>query len=449
MTAPSSSAASEPNSDSPRSDANGSLEEQLQHANEEIEMLYSLVAASQTINSTLDLDEMLPLILKTATENVGADRGTIYLVDQERHEVWSKVKQGKEGNEIRLPVGQGLAGYVAQTGEEILIEDAYNDSRFDQATDQETGYKTRSLLTTPMRNKEREIIGVFQLLNKARGPFLPEDVDFLNALSAHAAVAIENAYLHKESLAKQALEKELDVAREIQQRLIPAIAPEVEGYELIGMNTPCEAVGGDYYDYIPLSDDRLFIAIGDVVGHGIPAALLMANLYAALRSHTQYEMDLAEMVGKTNDFIHRSTDIMQYITMFCGIIDLPTGRFHYVNAGHNPPYHVHIGKKGKAVTDPLKEGGVPLGMMPSMPYESGDVTLDRGDLLYLFTDGVTEAQNEKGDLLEEEAVENCLKGCLGLHLPNVIHEIQVEVRAHAGDTPQEDDVTMVAVQRLP
>ena len=449
MTAPSSSSASEPQSDSSRSEANGSLEQQLQHANEEIEKLYSLVAASQTINSTLDLDEMLPLILRTATENVGADRGTIYLVDQDRHEVWSKVKQGKERIEIRLPMGQGLAGYVAQTGEEILIEDAYNDPRFDQATDRATGYKTRSLLTTPMRNKERQIIGVFQLLNRARGSFLPEDVDFLNALSAHAAVAIENAYLHKESLAKKALEKELDVARQIQQRLIPATPPDVEGYELIGMNTPCDAVGGDYYDYIPLSDDRLFIAIGDVVGHGIPAALLMANLYAALRSHTQYEMDLADMVAKTNDFIHRSTDIMQYITMFCGMLDLPTGRFHYVNAGHNPPYHVHAGEKGKAVTDPLKEGGVPLGMMPSMPYESGSTELDKGDLLYLFTDGVTEAQNEKGDLLEEEALENCLKGCLGLKLPNVLHEIQVEIRAHTGDTPQEDDVTMMAVQRLP
>ena len=390
---------------------------------------------------------MLRYVRKTATVNTKADRGTLYLVDMDRHEIWSKVKQGDEQIEIRLPFGKGLAGYVAQTGEEILIDDAYADDRFNPDHDRESGYKTRSVLTTPMRNKQGRIIGVFQLLNKADGPFEHDDIAFLDALSSNAAVAIENAFLHEESLQKQALERELGVARDIQQRLLPTKAPEMEGYELAGMNDPCEAVGGDYFDYIALDDDHLLVAIGDGVGHGVPAALLMANLYATMRSHALYDLDLPDMVAKANDFIHRSTDIMQYITMFCGVLERSTGRFTFVNAGHNPPYQVTgSGKKTELVQ--LKEGGVPLGMMPDMTYESGEVTLNSGDLVFMFTDGVTEAVDEREELWGDEALERCLKGSVGLDLNNVIHDIQVEVRAHAGDVPYEDDVTIVALQRL-
>jgi sigma-B regulation protein RsbU (phosphoserine phosphatase) len=431
------------------SKAAADLKKKLADAKQQIAKLSSLIEASQVINSTLDLDEILPLILQTATFNLQADRGTLYVVDEERHEIWSKVKQGDEMLEIRLPVGQGLSGYVAQTGDEVLIDDAYEDPRFNQEVDRASGYRTKSVLTTPMRNKEGKIIGVFQLLNKAGGPFATEDIEFLSALSAHAALAIENAFLHQESLEKEALDKELNVARDIQQRLIPDTAPELEGYDLLGLNTPCDAVGGDYYDYIPLDDEHLLIALGDVVGHGVPASLLMANLYAALRSHAQYAMELSEMVAKANNFIHRSTDIMQYITMFCGILEMATGRFVYVNAGHNPPYHVHPVEDGEPALKTLREGGVPLGMMPDMAYESGETIMEKGDLLYLFTDGVTEAANEAEELLGEERLEASLKGAVGLDLHQIIHEVQVEIRAHAGDTPQDDDVTMVALQRLP
>jgi sigma-B regulation protein RsbU (phosphoserine phosphatase) len=425
----------------------GELQHRLETAEQEIAKLSSLIEASRVINSTLEIDEILPRILETATVNTKADRGTLYLVDGERHEIWSKVKQGDEQIEIRLPIGKGLAGYVAQTGEEILIDDAYGDDRFNPEFDRESGYKTKSVLTTPMRNKKGVIIGVFQLLNKADGPFAHEDIDFLDALSSNAAVAIENAFLHEESLRKQALERELEVARDIQQRLLPIEAPAAEGYELLGMNTPCEAVGGDYFDYIPLDEDHLLVAIGDGVGHGVPAALLMANLYATMRSHAQYDLALPDMVAKANEFIHRSTDIMQYITMFCGVLERSTGRFTFVNAGHNPPYQV-TGTRKKAELVQLREGGVPLGMMPGMSYESGEITLDQGDLVFMFTDGVTEAVDEREELWGEEALETCLKGSRGLDLNNIIHDIMVEVRAHAGDVPYEDDVTMVALQRL-
>ncbi|MCK4771573.1 MAG: SpoIIE family protein phosphatase [Candidatus Latescibacteria bacterium] len=418
-------------------------------AQQEIAKLSALIDASQTINSALELDVVLDRILLTATENVRADRGTIYLVDEPNGEIWSKVLQGEEKLEIRLPLGQGLAGYVARTGEVIILDDAYSDPRFNSEVDKASGYKTESMITTPMRNKEGDIIGVFQLLNKTDGLFSQDDVAFLDALSAHAAIALENAFLLKESLEKKELEKELDVAEGIQKGLLPADSPEIEGFELLGVCTPCDAVGGDSYDYILLDDGRWLITIADVVGHGVPAAMLMANLYATLRSHSQYDFELTSMVARVNDFIHRSTDTSQFITMFCGILDPASGEFTFTNAGHNPPYLVRANADPDETVVPMTEGGIPLGMMPSVPYSSGNVTMDKGDILFLFTDGVSEVMNEEGELMGEEALEECLKQSVGLPLASVIHEVQMEVRSHAGDTPYEDDVTMVGVQRLP
>lgn len=418
-------------------------------AQQEIAKLSALIDASQTINSALELDEVLDRILLTATENVRADRGTIYLVDEPNGEIWSKVLQGEEKLEIRLPLGQGLAGYVARTGEVIILDDAYSDPRFNSEVDRASGYKTESMITTPMRNKEGDIIGVFQLLNRKDGLFSQDDVAFLDALSAHAAIALENAFLLKESLEKKELEKELAVAEGIQKGLLPADSPEIEGFELLGVCTPCEAVGGDSYDYILLDDGRWLITIADVVGHGVPAAMLMANLYATLRSHSQYDYELTSMVARVNDFIHRSTDTSQFITMFCGILDPASGEFTFTNAGHNPPYLVRANADTDETVVPMTEGGIPLGMMPSAPYGSGSVTMEKGDILFLFTDGVSEVMNEEGELMGEEALEECLKQSVGLPLASVIHEVQMEVRSHAGDTPYEDDVTMVGVQRLP
>jgi serine phosphatase RsbU (regulator of sigma subunit) len=421
----------------------------LEVAQQEIAKLSALIDASKTINSALDLEEVLDRILLTATENVKADRGTIYLVDEPNGEIWSKVLQGEEKLEIRLPLGQGLAGYVAQTGEVIILDDAYADPRFNQEVDKQSGYKTESLITTPMRNKEKKIIGVFQLLNKADGLFTQEDVAFLDALSAHAAIALENAFLLQESLEKKELEKELEVAEGIQMGLLPEDSPDIEGYELLGSCTSCEAVGGDSYDFINLEDGTWLISIADVVGHGVPGAMLSANLFATLRSHSQYDNELTSMVSKVNDFIHRSTNTSQFITMFCGILDPATGEFTYVNAGHNPPYFVRASADPDETIVPMTEGGIPLGMMPSAPYSSATITMEKGDMLFLFTDGVTEVMDEEGELMGEEKLEESLLQAAQLPLASVLHEVQVEVRAHAGDVPYEDDVTMVGVQRLP
>ena len=181
------------------------LEEQRRAQEIRFNKLQRLIEASKIINSTLNLDELLELILNAATQSIQADRGTLYLVDDIKKELWSKVHQGTDMVEIRLPIGKGLAGYVAETGETILIPDTYADPRFNPEIDKRTGYRTRNMLCMPMKNKDRKIIGVFQLLNKNQGSFDNDDVSFIDALSAHASVAIENAHMAQEMVANERL----------------------------------------------------------------------------------------------------------------------------------------------------------------------------------------------------------------------------------------------------
>ena len=181
------------------------LETQREESDESFERLQKLIEASKNINSTLDLDKLLGLILDAATKSIDADRGTLYLMDAIKKELWSKVLQGENMVEIRLPLGKGLAGFVAETGEIVNIPEAYNDPRFNPEVDKRTGYRTHNMLCMPMRNKDGMIIGVFQLLNKKGGPFGKEDEQFIDALSSHASVAIENARLAQEMVKSERL----------------------------------------------------------------------------------------------------------------------------------------------------------------------------------------------------------------------------------------------------
>ena len=236
-----------------------------------VRRLESLIDASDKLNSALDLNQLLRIILELATRNLNADRGTIYLIDQEKKELWSKVLKGRELVEIRLPVGTGIAGTVAKTGKTINLRDAWKDRRFFSGFDLRTGFQTKTMLCMPMRNRKGKIIGVFQIINKKRGTFDREDEQFLDAFSDHAALAIETAYLHQAIVEKERVEREIQIAAEIQQRLLPKTLPSIPGYELDGIAIPCKTIGGDYYDLIPLPDGRQVITVADVSGKGIPA----------------------------------------------------------------------------------------------------------------------------------------------------------------------------------
>ncbi|NIA28911.1 MAG: SpoIIE family protein phosphatase [Actinobacteria bacterium] len=413
---------------------------------ERVEYLHSLIEASKAINSTLDLDELLEIILRIALENTNAGAGTIYLIDRDKGEVWSKISDKDERNEIRLPIGQGIAGFVAKTGETVNIENAMEHPRFTENFDKLTGFHTKSMLCMPMRNEDEQIIGVFQIMNKRGGAFDEEDEEFLSGLSIHATLAIRQAALHKESLEKRALEHEMNVAREIQENLLPQHVPEIQNYDFAATNLPAKAIGGDYYDYIILPENHLRFCIADVCGKGIPAALIMATLRTTMHFQKS-DFDAASvgrLVSRINRVMFESMPLSRFVTLFYGELDLNSGNLFYVNAGHNPPYFYQADEN----LHQLHVGGMALGLLKETEFQVGHVQMKAGDLLFLYTDGVTEAMNSSLDEYGDERLSLFLKENRNSKAEDLINNIVADVPAHLDGMQQNDDLTMAVIKRL-
>ncbi len=359
---------------------------------DEMERLRTLVEASKLINSSIEPDALFASILTVARNELHVERGTLYFVDEQKNEIWTKIA-GELASQIRLPIGKGLAGTVAATGEPVILHDAYADPRFDRSLDQKTGYRTRSMLCVPIRNRKQKIVGVLQLLNKTDGAFGAGDLDFLNGISDHMAIAMENARLHMELLEKQRMEEELKLGREIQSRLLPAAPIDILETELAALSLPCYEVGGDYYDFLELPDGDVGLAIGDVSGKGVSAALIMSSVQAALRVAAPIEEDLARLVQRLNALIYRSARGKKYATFFFGRYTPSNGLLRYVNAGHNPPFLAT--ENG---LEELTSTGKPIGIFPDSTYHELAVEIPPGATLFLYTDGL----NEAADPDEEE-----------------------------------------------
>lgn len=410
---------------------------------DEMERLRKLVEASKLINSSIDPDVLFASILTVARNELHVERGTLYFVDEQKKEIWTKIA-GELSSEIRLPVGKGLAGTVAATGEPVILHDAYDDPRFDRSSDQRTGYRTRSMLCVPIKNRGQRVVGVLQLLNKLHGTFGARDLDFLNGISDHMAIAMENATLHLELLEKQRMEQELALGREIQSRLFPSAPSDVAGIEISAYSLPCYEVGGDYYDFIELPNGDLGLAIGDVSGKGVAAALIMSSLQAALRVAAPLEDDLPQLVRRLNALVYRNTRARKYVTFFFARYTPSTGTLRYVNAGHNPAFVIGDGAPAE-----LWSTGRPIGILPDAYYEEGTTQLAPGSTLFLYTDGLNEAataDDEEFGMDRLRALVAEQHGIAAAEIPRRVLEAITEFEAGAKPT---DDKTIVAVRRKP
>jgi serine phosphatase RsbU (regulator of sigma subunit)/CRP-like cAMP-binding protein len=410
----------------------------------ELHKLEQLIEATKNVNSTLELEKLLKVILDTALHIVDGDRGTLYLVDEEKGELWSKVYIGSEHFTIKLPMGKGIAGHVAATGDTINLSDAYLDPRFNPKVDKKTGYRTKTVLCMPLKNKDDKIVGVLQLLNKHKGLFTRDDENFIRALSIHAAIAIENARLYEEEKAYRQIREEVRLAAKIQLDLLPKTFPEINGYDIAGKTIPAQEVGGDYFDFIPLQDDQLAICLGDVSGKGLPASLLMANLQATLRGQSFGKCSPKDCLSRSNSLLYRSTSPDKFVTIFYCHLDTKKHQLTYSNAGHDNPFLLTHTKKIRR----LKKGGIVLGVLDKYPYEEESIKLQRGEILVIYTDGIAEAMNSKGDMFGEDRISALLKGNQNTASEKIIDVIFEAVKKFAGSAPQSDDITMVVVKRL-
>jgi len=407
---------------------------------EEIEHLEKLVEASKLINSSIEPDQLFASILTVARQELGVERGTLYFVDEGRQEIWAKVAE--QAAEIRLPFGRGLAGTVAATGQEIILHDAYSDSRFDRSQDARTGFRTRSMLCVPIRNRNAKIVGVLQLLNKMHGAFGEKDLRFLAAISDHMAIAMENAQLHLEIVEKQRMERELQLGREIQSRLLAPPPAGVPNTMLAAMSLPCYEVGGDYFDFLELPNGHLGIAIGDVSGKGVAAALIMSSVQAALRMAAPIEPDLPRLLSRLNALLFRMARGRKYVTFFFGVLDPITGMLRYVNAGHNPPFLCD----GDEIVH-LDSTGRPIGILPESGYEEKSVRIEGGASLLLYTDGLNEAANADDEEFGMERLTTLVREACTYAVNEVPRRILDSITAFENGAPASDDKTLVIMRR--
>lgn len=289
----------------------------------------------------------------------------------------------------------------------------------------------------------------FELFDKeSRGGIIPfEDTDqlLLDALARQVHASLENRYLHRQALEKQKIEQDIAVAAAIQQRILPKSLPHVEGYDVSGINIPSKSVGGDYYDCIPLAGGRYALVIADVAGKGVPAALLVSSFHAYLSAYLEAPLPLVELVGKLNRVICHASTEDKFITAFLGILDPASGALETVNAGHNPVFLL----RSAGGVEELGLGGVPLGMLDiDFPYQSESVTIEHGDRLLLYTDGITEATNVREQLYDYSTP---LKEFFRTHRPNAaegfVRELIEDVKKFTGEAPQNDDITTLYLLR--
>ncbi len=413
--------------------------------------LSSIIEATKKLNSTLDLGELISIILQIATRQTGAERGTVFLVDRERKEIWSLVGLGLEQQVIRLPAERGIAGWVAREGSAVRLENAYDDPRFEPDIDRKLGFKTRQLLCLPIRNEAGAIIGVLQLLNKAEG-FTDEDEAFLDALSAHVALALEKAQLHRERVEKEKMERDLALAREIQAGFLPDAPPAFPGIEIAVSHRASQMVGGDYYDFLPVQaegGESLLLVVADVEGKGAASALVMANVQATLHALADHVEPLEKLPATINHkllmgarasvALGRAT---KYLSMFLALVESGGRSFRYVNAGHVPPAVIRADGR----VEWLDVGGMIVGLLPDVQFECGTVALALGDILVACTDGITEAMDAAGTEFSRARLAELVTRLRGGTPEEIMRAVLAEVETHSRGGIYEDDRILMVMK---
>ena len=407
--------------------------------------LNALLRVSKALATGIRLDDLLRVIVEEAAEVLDADRATLFLYDESRSELWSKTTQRLEIEEIRVPLGVGIAGIVAKTRMPINISDTYADTRFNPNFDKETGYHTRSMLCMPLIGNGDRLIGVIQVLNKInRDRFNDADESLLGGLSAHITVALERARLIQAYVEKERMEESLKLAHEIQMSMVPKVFPpfpDRSEFDIFAAMVPAKEVGGDLYDFFFIDSDHLYFAVGDVSGKGVPASLLMAVTKTLFKAAAVNGGSPTEILSRLNTEICLNNESGMFVTLICGVLDVRTGRIDYGNAGHNLPY---VLSNGTLATLP-NHGGMILGVSEAAEFVAGELRLKPGDQLVLYTDGVTEAMDKDDQFFAEGRLETTLQAMKGRRGKEVVEGVVKAVQHFSNGAPQSDDITLLVL----
>jgi sigma-B regulation protein RsbU (phosphoserine phosphatase) len=410
-----------------------------------------LTELSQVVASNTELRPILDWIVQKTTGLLTADEGSIKLLGADSASPTAKTlvrkhSPGLDSGSWELPIVTSVMGYLLHKGESLVSPDLLNDPGFPGIRNVQS--RVRAVMAVPLRVENR-ITGMLAVTNRAPGRhWTADEVQLLTIVANYSAGVIEQARLRVEAEEKKRLEeenrrmeRELDLAREIQMSLVPS-QPLIGGpWEVHGKVVPARQVGGDYYDYFPLGGGRFGITIADVSGKGVPAALLMSNVQASLRAFCNGDREITEALRQVNRSVARSASGGKFITLFYGEVDFEQGVLRFTNAGHNYP----MLRRSDGSIEELQEGGLILGLFEDAEYQRGEVPFAPGDSLLLYSDGISEAADTRGNLFGEDRLRALWQTCCTLPSGEVIGCLLRDVEKFRGSAGQSDDMTAVVV----
>lgn len=409
------------------------------------ELLALISKVGLTLLSSTGLDETLNQVASLVFEAVPADRCVIMLRD-EKAEGGMKIAvarvRGKEETLSEVRISRTVMDEVIKNGKSVLTSDAQHDPRYASQTMALLGI--RSVLAVPLSVSEEEVFGLIYADSPTyETTFTEEHLNILTTLASVGSIRVENARLLEERFARERMEHELQLATEIQQRFQPSSMPIIDGYEFQGISFSCYEIGGDYYDFIPTHDNKMFVALGDVSGKGTAAALLMSSLHAAIHAQVAAKSSLLETVESVNRYLADNTPANRFVTLFIAELDPTAGTLEYINAGHNPPL---IGRMDGTV-EKLDSGGFPLGIIPMANYETGRLQLNIGEALVVYSDGVSEANNLTGDEYGLDRLSEVVSKNLNRSASGIRDKVESSLSEFTQTAPVGDDITLVIVKR--
>jgi serine phosphatase RsbU (regulator of sigma subunit)/pSer/pThr/pTyr-binding forkhead associated (FHA) protein len=396
----------------------------------------ALIRAGRELAGHRPLDELFPLIMDLSVEAVLAGRGVLMTL---------------EGDELRLRAARGGGFKISTTVRDRVIKEKQSllvrDAQLDQALRGQVSiveHKVRSMIAVPLQTNDRVIGLIYVDTPHLIREFSREDLNLLTVMANVAAIRIEHARLNEIEEAERAMAKEMEQAAQIQRAMLPSSPPMVAGLDIAGKTTACRTVGGDYYDFLEFPDGRVGMLVGDVAGKGMPASLLMSSLQA--RVHVLFEEadDLARKLGRLNKAVCAKCPDNRFITFFMSVVDPATGELVYANAGHNPPLMV----RATGGFDRLSGGGVILGVLPQATYQESRACMEPGDVLVLFSDGVTEAADPLDEDFGEERLAALVASMRGRPAGEIVEAIDGAVARFTQGAPAADDITVVVARRL-
>ncbi|HMS65470.1 MAG TPA: SpoIIE family protein phosphatase [Ignavibacteria bacterium] len=404
---------------------------------------------SRSISENKPLNVLLNEIMESCKIVMNAEASSLMIYEEKENKLVFRVATGGKGDIVKLisiDLGEGIAGWVALHKEPLLIEDCYKDPRFNPEFDKKSNFKTKCMICVPMIHREK-LVGVIQVINKKDDQtFSERDLNIFNILASQCAISIENAKLVHVQIQQEALNRELIIARDIQQNLLPSSIPKIKNIEISATLIPAKQVGGDYYNFYKLNENETLFLICDVSGKSISAALIVSTIYSSIVTYFELNknsFDLKDFVKCLNRVLIESTTSEKFATCWFGIINSESKKIQSINAGHNTTY---VFKKDKTLIE-LKTGGLFLGCI-DMEFESEEVQMESGDVLFYYTDGVPEAMNLDLEQYTDERLIKTVQENIDSDSEGIMKAVFNDVKSFVKDADQSDDITIGAVKVL-